>query len=191
MLSTESSLAFREAVYAEVLSSLYRGARILRSIDAALQQRPLLGQSELEAVKLLRLEASEWMLDRVVDLERSLLEQDMSRLVAGRRTEGQEFFRRGSIPMTDWGRQSAESRQQIRDWDASMMARLQEIIGEVRFTRLRLAWLHPVRDRVITLTGGRIQSPGCHRNASHMLVARLRRPPRRLPRVLRLCTRQP
>lgn len=149
VLSTESSLAFREAVYAEVLSSLYRGARILRSIDAALQQRPLLGQSELEAVKLLRLEASEWMLDRVVDLERSLLEQDMSRLVAGRRTEGQEFFRRGSIPMTDWGRQSAESRQQIRDWDASMMARLQEIIGEVRFTRLPTARMAPsgARDR--------------------------------------------
>ena len=152
VLDPQSSVAFREKVYMDVLDSLYRNTRIFRSIDVAMKQRPALEPDQLESVELLRLEASEWMLDRVVDLERALLEQDVSRFVAGRRVEGQEFFRRGSIPMTDWGRQSAESRQQIRDWDASMMGRLKEIIGDVRYTRLPAARSAP--------SGSRRRGPG-------------------------------
>ena len=136
VLSPESSLAFRENVYSDVLAPFYRNARIFRSIDAALQQRPLLESDKLESLERLRVEASEWMLDRVLEYEQALLEQDISQFVAGRRTEGQEFFRRGSVPITDWRAQSAESRQQIRDWDASIMQRLKDIIGNARYTRL-------------------------------------------------------
>lgn len=139
VLSPGSSLAFREAVYSDVLASLYRNTRIFRSIRGALSQRPVLDDEKLESVELLRSEASEWMLDRAIELERSLLEQDMNSFIIGRRSEGQEFFRLGSIPMADWGNQSAESRQQIRDWDVTMMDRLKEIIGDVRFTRLPAA----------------------------------------------------
>ncbi len=145
VLSASSSLAFREMVYSEVLASLYKGTRVFKSIEGALKQRPLLETDKLESLESLLDEASEWMLERALEYKGALLEQDTSRVIAGRRTEGQEFFRRGSLPMTDWGNQSAESRQVIRDWDASMMQRLKDIIGDARYSRLPAARSGPTR----------------------------------------------
>ena len=145
VLSQESSLAFQDLVYSTIFRSLYRTVRIFKSIKAAKAQRPKLDAKKLKELDALQNLAKQAFLERAVQMQGVILKQDMDNFVDGRFVESEQFFRRGSKPLEQIGTTGSISYKDIREWDASMMSRLDEIIGNARYSRLPGSRTSPAR----------------------------------------------